>query len=70
MKSRATPRFWSAYRGLPPAVQDQARRSDRESIYSARVTRDYRTLGLLEGEGITWFWIGSHAEYDRLIRSL
>jgi hypothetical protein len=25
-------------------------------------------LGLVEGDEITWFWIGSHAEYDRLIR--
>jgi hypothetical protein len=24
----------------------------------------------LEGDGITWFWIGSHAEYDRLLHQL
>ena len=43
---------------------------DRDPIYSARVTLGYRALGLLEGEDITWFWIGSHAEYDRLLDKL
>ena len=27
-------------------------------------------LGLLEDEEITWFWIGTHAEYDRLLENL
>ena len=36
-------------------------------IYSARVGRGYRALGLLDGDAIVWYWIGSHAEYDRLI---
>ena len=38
-----------------------------EPVYSLRVTRDYRALGLREGDMVTWFWIGSHADYDRLI---
>jgi mRNA-degrading endonuclease RelE of RelBE toxin-antitoxin system len=41
-----------------------------EPIYSARVTKDYRTLGLLEEDTIIWFWIGSHADYDELISRL
>ncbi len=24
-------------------------------------------LGLLEADTITWFWIGSHADYERLL---
>ncbi len=39
----------------------------REPIYSARISRGYRTLGLLEDDTVTWFWIGSHADYERLI---
>jgi hypothetical protein len=39
-----------------------------EPLYSVRVGRGWRALGLLEGDAITWFWIGSHAEYDRLIK--
>lgn len=38
-----------------------------EPIYSVRVSLDWRALGLLEGDSITWFWIGSHADYDHLL---
>jgi hypothetical protein len=40
----------------------------RPGLWSVRVTRAYRALGLREGDVITWIWIGTHAEYDRLIR--
>ena len=36
-------------------------------LYSVRVGRGWRALGRLEGDTVTWFWIGSHAEYDGLI---
>ena len=39
-----------------------------EPLYSVRVALGWRVLGLLDDDTITWFWIGSHAEYDRLIR--
>ena len=89
MTSRATTRFWTAYRELPPEVHDPARKAyalfrdnphhpslqfkkihDRESIYSVRVTLGYRAVGVLKDNGITWFWIGSHSDYDRLLKSL
>jgi hypothetical protein len=38
-----------------------------EPIYSARVGLGWRALGLPEGDTVTWFWIGSHSEYDKLI---
>jgi hypothetical protein len=38
-----------------------------DPIYSVRITDDYRALGRREGEDIIWFWIGPHAEYDRLV---
>jgi hypothetical protein len=38
-----------------------------DPIYSARVTRGYRALGLMEDDEIAWFWIGTHAAYDRLL---
>lgn len=41
---------------------------NHEALYSVRVGKGWRALGLLDGEMITWFWIGSHAEYDRLVR--
>jgi len=43
---------------------------DRDPIYSVRVTLGYRALGLLDDDEITWFWIGTHAGYDRLLENL
>jgi len=37
-------------------------------IYSARITRNYRAVGVLEDNIIVWFWVGSHDEYDRLLK--
>ena len=36
-------------------------------MYSVRVSRGYRAVGLLEGDTVTWIWIGSHGDYERLI---
>ena len=36
-------------------------------LYSARVGLHYRALGLPREQGVHWFWIGTHAEYDRLV---
>jgi len=34
------------------------------------VTLGYRAVGLLESDEVTWFWIGGHADYDRLLKTL
>jgi hypothetical protein len=47
-----------------PSLHFKCINSD-ESIWSVRVTRSYRALGVLEGDTVTWFWIGSHDEYER-----
>ncbi len=39
-------------------------------VYSARVGLHYRAVGMLRGSDIVWFWIGSHADYDALLREL
>jgi hypothetical protein len=41
--------------------------SGTEDIYSVRIGLGYRALGLLDGPVVTWFWIGSHADYDRFL---
>jgi hypothetical protein len=87
--SRATRRFWVAYRELPVEIRGLAKKTYTlfrenpahpslhfkrihaiEPIYSVRIARGYRALGLLEGDEITWFWVGSHAGYDRLLASM
>ena len=37
-------------------------------VYSARINDDYRAVGTMEGDGIVWFWIGKHEEYERLLK--
>ena len=37
-------------------------------IYS--VGLGYRALGIRDDDEIVWFWIGSHADYDRLLSEL
>jgi hypothetical protein len=39
-------------------------------IWSVRVNQQYRALGRRRGALIVWFWIGSHADYDELIKRL
>ena len=38
-------------------------------VWSVRVGIGWRALGLVDDDTITWFWIGSHADYDTLVRS-
>jgi hypothetical protein len=39
-------------------------------IYSARVGLAYRALAVRDGDVVVWFWIGTHADYDILLRQL
>jgi mRNA-degrading endonuclease RelE of RelBE toxin-antitoxin system len=52
-----------------PSLQFK-RVSQRQPIYSARVSLSYRVLGLLESDQIYWYWIGSHDEYDELLKRM
>jgi hypothetical protein len=36
-----------------------------EDIWSVRITLSYRAIGVLDGDTMTWFWIGSHDDYER-----
>jgi mRNA-degrading endonuclease RelE of RelBE toxin-antitoxin system len=37
---------------------------DEEPIYSARVSDNYRVLGIT----VIWYWIGTHDEYELLLK--
>ena len=39
-------------------------------IYSARVSKSYRAVGMRNEDGIVWFWIGTHTDYDKLLSQL
>jgi hypothetical protein len=38
-------------------------------LWSVRVGLNYRALAKDRAEGLVWFWIGSHTEYEKLIAS-
>ena len=40
-----------------------------KTLWSVRVGRNYRALGKEVQQGILWFWIGDHAEYDKLLKA-
>lgn len=42
----------------------------QQPMYSVRIGKGYRALGILEGEAILWFWIGPHDEYIRMLKHL
>ena len=83
MNHFASPDFWFHYRQLPPEIRDLAdknfellkqnlrhpslRLKKVGIFYSARVGLHYRVLAKERSEGLVWFWIGHHSDYDRLL---
>ena len=39
-----------------------------KNLWSARITEGYRALALKKGDDYYWFWIGSHDDYDALLK--
>lgn len=64
-------RAYALWRSDPfhPSLQFK-RVSPRYQIYSVRAGIGYRALGLREIDHVYWFWIGSHAAYDELLKRL
>lgn len=63
MKHLTLPRFWQCYHQLPKEIQALA---DKNYNYSKSI-RSYRALGVEKSEGIVWFWIGTHGDYDAIL---
>ena len=42
----------------------------KRQIYAVRISRNYRSLGILKDNDIIWFWIGSHTDYEKKLNSL
>ncbi len=84
MKHFTHPQFWEHYHQLPENIRRLADKNFEllkqdpsypslhfkrvGRFWSARVGLDYRVLAVDGPEGPIWFWIGSHADYDKLIR--
>jgi hypothetical protein len=84
MTNYASSRFWAAYKALPKDVRDLANKSYAlfqqnpnhpalqlkkvGRFWSVRVGLHYRALAIQVEDGFLWFWIGTHADYEKLIR--
>jgi hypothetical protein len=83
LRHSASARFWALYEALPAEIRATADKnyallkSDPRhpslhfkkvgSVFSVRVNDRYRAVGVPVTDGILWFWIGTHADYDKLI---
>ena len=38
-----------------------------KNLWSVRIGLQYRALGVEKPDSILWFWIGTHAEYDKML---
>ncbi len=39
-------------------------------IWSVRVGLHYRAVGIVHDKKMLWYFVGTHAEYDRLLKTL
>jgi hypothetical protein len=37
-------------------------------LWSARIGDHHRALGHDVADGVHWFWIGTHADYDKMLK--
>jgi hypothetical protein len=67
-KARKVYRLWKLDPGNPILHFKQVHKT--KPIYSIRIGLGWRALGVKGGEHMIWFWIGSHADYDKLLTQL
>ena len=83
MRHHATASFWGLYEKLSKSIQQLAREKFEvlktnprhpslhlkkvDQYWSVRVGIKYRALGVEIDEGVLWFWIGTHAAYDKMV---
>lgn len=81
---RTTPNFWAQYQGLPDDVRQLADKNFEllkgnprhpslrfkkiGNFWSARVGLAHRALAIEDGEDFIWVWIGTHDDYERIMR--
>ncbi|MCI0426407.1 MAG: hypothetical protein L0Z46_00145 [Nitrospiraceae bacterium] len=84
MKSSTTPSFWRAYSALPAEVKAQALKAYRlwlenprhpslrfelkGDYWAVRITRGWRALAREHEGTMYWFWIGTHDDYERMLK--
>lgn len=84
MRHFAGPSFWECYKKLPSQLKELADKNfallkenpQHPSLHikktgkyrSVRVGMRHRALAVEIEDGLLWFWIGTHGEYDKLLK--
>ena len=85
MRHFTSPRFWKYYGKLPANIRTLADKNfallkgnpkhpslhfkQIKHFWSVRVGLEYRALAIDGPKGPVWFWIGTHDEYDKLLKA-
>jgi len=81
---RTTDRFWKCFEKLPKPIQEFSQRTFTSlktnpshpslhfkkigKFWSVRIGMNYRALAIKHEEDFVWVWIGTHDEYERMIK--
>jgi len=84
MNHFASPKFWECYNKLPENIRELADKKYKllksdpshpslhfkktEQYWSVRIGIKYRSLAVETSKNLIWFWIGTHADYDKLLK--
>jgi hypothetical protein len=84
MKSAVSPRFNKRFDALPTEIRRKAQKAYRlwlrdhshpslsfkkvGKVWSARIDDNYRAVGDLRGDTVHWFFVGTHREYELLLK--
>jgi len=83
---RTTTRFWKCYENLPEPIQKIAEKNFEllkinplhpslhfkkvGKFWSVRVGMNHKALAVEDGNDFIWVWIGTHDEYERMIKDV
>lgn len=81
---RTTDRFWKCFENLPDPIQKVSKKNFAllkanplhpslhlkkvGKFWSIRVGLSYRALAIEDDEDFIWIWIGTHSEYELMIK--
>jgi hypothetical protein len=83
LKHKTASSFWTCYERLPVEIRSLARKNFQMlkadhshpslqfkkvgKVWSARIGSHYRAVATLIDGGFLWVWIGTHADYYKLL---
>ena len=66
--SKDTYKNWKEYPSHPSIHFEKIKSIKKYNAYSVRIGLNYRALCYVENNTAYWFWIGSHEEYNKIIK--